>query len=93
MFVSRLLIVVCNIKFILIKLEFYYRGGLYSICADGYIGPLCQTCNTLGTKKYSKQGIYQCQPCKTLEESAVELFFLIILISSFYIGIIWYFYE
>ena len=60
-----------------------------SECSDGYIGPLCQTCDIKQTIKYAKQGIYECIPCKSLQESIPELFLLSLCIFGFFTLILW----
>ena len=59
-----------------------------SECLTGYMGPLCQTCDTTGETKYVKKDAYTCLECKKFDEAFPELFFLTILIFAFFLWII-----
>ena len=89
--VNHIVTVACKLYiYILIYIYTYlFRGGVYSQCQVGYIGPLCQTCDMSGDIKYSKKNLYSCVLCKGFDQSIPEIIFILIIIIGFYIYMIW----
>lgn len=64
-------------------------GGVDSVCALGYAGPLCQTCELTDDKKYLKTSDDLCIECEAPEKAIPEIVFKILGILIFYAVIIW----
>lgn len=57
-------------------------------CIEGYAGPICQTCETVGSIYYSKQIDFKCYPCHDLELQTFIILLLFILYLTFYLFVI-----